>query len=188
MITKLTTSAAMKRHLIESNGSCQFVSLISETEPSMRKTGNPFLGVKKLSNRTGLINANFVSSVRRKMVAAGMDPDEYVPGSTWQEMVRDSNGKATPVSTDKKTGQKFYLRFFPHKTKSIFVLDGKQIDKKDLKPFLTVSKTADFKPIFNTIEIRNIKEMKVRKVNLRAKNQAQEILETAAAPFGWHEV
>ena len=52
---------------IKSNGTqCRFVSLVSSTAPKLRK-GCPFDGVRKVSRKNGIVNANFNTSVRNRI-------------------------------------------------------------------------------------------------------------------------
>jgi len=64
------------KDLISNKKGAQIVTLITETEPRMRKTNNPYHGgVVKLSRVNGIINFNYGNSVNRQRTREGSVPN-----------------------------------------------------------------------------------------------------------------
>lgn len=115
----------------------QFVSVITETEPRMRKTNNPYNGnVIKRSVQNGLVNFQYDEGVKRRLAKEGKDPNEFESGTSWHEPVK-LNGRLTPFCRHKKTGD-LYFRYQLHNSRSQFFNKntGDEISKDALTPFL----------------------------------------------------
>lgn len=107
-----------------------FVGIDTDTEPEMRKTGNPFVGrVRKCCSMVVQLNA----SDSKKLEA--VDPS-YVPAKVYHEAVIRPDGTVTPLSVHKTEGT-LYLRAHPLSVQSVrYYVDGVEIDKAVLEPFL----------------------------------------------------
>lgn len=151
---------------------CQFVSMVTETEVKMRKTGNPFVGAVKRSTRNGLLNVNYVAAVERNMTeAAGGVKQEYVAGSTWYTHEMTDDGKPLALCVHQKDNTKFYLQYFPHRTlgENTYYHNGvlmtpEQVAK--MKTFITEKETSEFKPTVITLAMASIRQLKARKVTM----------------------
>jgi len=174
---KLGSQCEMVGYLKSLGTECRFISMNTETEVKMRKTGNPFVGAVKRTKRNGLINVNFVKSVERKMAkAAGIKPSEvdYKAGETWYVHVMTAEGKPMPLCVDKKTETKHYLQYFPHRSfKTQYFHNGVEVSYSDLAPFITEKPVNPVKPLVITLAMKSIKNIKFRKIT--AVNETPEV-------------
>lgn len=152
---------------------CCFVSMDTVTEPKMRKTGNPFLGVRKISTRNGLINVNFEASVARRIAASlGLKESEveYTGGGTWYVHEETAEGKPLALCRHKTNGN-HYLQYFPHKSRTRYAMpNGEPVSYEQLKPFLQEQAKSEFKPVVITLGLKSIKALRVRKMVLANLN------------------
>lgn len=154
-----------------------FVSLRTETEVVMNKTGNPFIGTVKVTKRCGIINVNFVKSVRRRManiLKVDFDETVYVPGVTWYKHVHTEEGKPLSLCVHQDDAQRFYVQFFPLKTeKAEYFLNGEQLTENEVRImydfFVPKKKRNVFKPIVIVVAIDSIREMRARSITLMNK-------------------
>lgn len=116
-----------------------FVSIIAATEPKMRKTGNPYVGVAhKVAVVNGQVNFDYDHAVENARVKEGSDPDDWTKGQSWHEPVL-ADGRFTPFCRHKKDGT-YYLRI-RRQSGSSTIIDrntGQDIGEA-VKPFLQVS-------------------------------------------------
>ena len=119
--------------LMEKRGAF-FVSLIAETIPKLRKTGNPYKDVTKLVNVLGQLNWIYSNSVNNQRAREGND-DFFVPVKrVWGERLRREDKTYTPFVIHKG---KYYLELKIQKYLSEqYFSDGKEIEKRLLEPFL----------------------------------------------------
>jgi hypothetical protein len=157
----------MANFLRENGTACRFVSLISDTEPRLRKDC-PFQGVRKISRKTGLVNVNYLAACERGIAAQlGVDASEidYAPGETWHAPELTEDGKALPISQHrdaaKRTGAG-YLRFFPRRSVDTYVDgSGQTIAEETLAPyFYAKGERKEWKPCFITIGLENVRELR----------------------------
>lgn len=118
------------------------VSVVTRTEPKMRKRDNPFVenGVWYLASRVGIIGVDYASSVNRQRQREGSVIDrkgeiaEFKAESLWK-------GKGVricdKVTTHADNGG-FYLPFFPRSVSDSRFEDneGNLLSEKKLEPFL----------------------------------------------------
>lgn len=147
---------------------CQFVTLETETEVKMRKTGNPFVGAVKVTRRNGLVNVNHEARVNRRMAEAGVEAN-YEAGETWYLHETTNDGKVTPLCFSKKNPDQKYLQFFPHRTKGTkYVLNGRELTEEEvtkMKAFIPEKDWGDFKQPVITLKMDSIRAIKFRKLN-----------------------
>ena len=147
---------------------CQFISMVTETEVKMRKTGNPFVGTVKVSTRNGLVNVNHEDRVNRRMVESGLDPS-YVRGETWYVHEHNTNGKSIPLCQSKKDSSVKYLQYFPHRNMNTrYVLNGRELTSEEvtkMKTFIPEKDWGEFKQPVITLKMDSIKSIKFRKLN-----------------------
>jgi hypothetical protein len=154
---------------LKTNGTqCRFVAITIDTPVVKIKKVNPFLGVHKVSRKIGLINANYNTSVRRKIaekMGVELKEVEYENGETWYEHLKTTDGKNLPIvqhkDESKRNGQ-YYLQYFPHKSENKYVLpNGDPVSDKDIKPWLyKESERDDSKPAVIAVKLENIRQLK----------------------------
>ena len=149
---------------------CRFISLLTEVEVDMRKTGNPFVGTIKRSRRNGLINVNFAEGVRRRMMEKGVDPVNHVPGKTWYVHEQTNDGKPLPLCQSKKDNSVKYLQYYPHRSyETEYLLNGEKLSPLEIeimKTFITKPTGNEYKPIVIVLGMTSIKWVKFRKVTM----------------------
>lgn len=115
-----------------------FIGMTVETEPTMRKTGNPYAGrVRKINRVNGLVNFYYEEGVLRRLEKAGKSPDDYKKGESWHEPVLNAEGKLTPLCRHKTKGTE-YLRFQLTKAETPTYLDqnDQEVPVEVLEPFM----------------------------------------------------
>jgi hypothetical protein len=114
------------------------VTFVAVTIPQMKKTNNPYLGIKKTSTINGMAGADYESQVRTQMLRQGLDPMEFKAGPTSAGMKRVS-----AVLAYHEEKNKYYLIVSDIRSGSaVYELNGQIIDKELLKPFLYEPKPA----------------------------------------------
>lgn len=180
-IINITSTLEMVGFLKTNGTSCRFVSLLSVTVPKLKKTC-PYPGVKKVSQKVGLVNANYNTSVRRRIaekLGVELKDATYENGNVWYQHLTQDDGKPLPVVVNKtKNDGKHYLQFFPHKSNSHYIGEnGEKIADELIEPHLYArSETPDFKPCVIAIALDNVKELKASGIIIHAEDY-----ETAAA-------
>jgi hypothetical protein len=184
---------------IKSNGTaCRFVSMLSHTPVVKIKAGNPFHKVSKgkvvgdcrlfkVSRKTGLINANYNTSVRNRIaekLGVPLADVEYENGECYFEHLQTADGKNLPLIQHKdetKRASGLKLQYYPHKSTNCYVDEnGNVIADELVKPWLYAeSERPDFKPCVIGINVSNIKELRASGVIMQAEDVAEA--ETALA-------
>lgn len=158
---------------IKTNGTqCRFVSLISKTPVKLKK-GNPWKSsvkeptVFKVSKKIGIVNANYNTSVRRRLSEKNeteLKETEYQNGEVWYEHLKTSDGKDLPVVQHKNPEKQgdFYLQYYPHKTNSFYVdVNNNKIDQKEVEQWAyKKSERPDWKPNVIAVNMKNIQQLK----------------------------
>lgn len=152
---------------LKTNGTqCRFVSMTIDTPVTKMRKASPFQGVRKVARKMGIINANYNTSVRRRIaerLGVELAEVEYENGQVWYKHLTTKDGKRLPVvvHATKETG-KHYLQYFPHKSEHQYVMpNGEIVPDETLKPWLyKESERVDFKPAVIAVELGNIKQLK----------------------------
>ena len=163
---------------LKTNGTaCRFVAITTKTPVVKIKAGNPWKagmatesGLYKVSRKIGIVNANYVASVARRIAEhLGVKPAEveYEAGQTWYEHLLTGDGKALPVVQHKdeaKRGGEFYLQYFPQtdKSENVYVNEaGEPVSDAEVKPWLYAeSRRSEFKPAVIAVKLSNIHRLK----------------------------
>lgn len=148
-----------------------FISMRTETEVKMRKTGNPYLGTVKVERRNGLVNVNFVAACERNLSKETGEKVEYIPGETWYVHEQTVEGKPLPLCHHKDDDQRYYLQYFPHRVigeKEYYLKGVKLTDEqvKEMKKFITKENRPAFKPRVITLSMDSIRELKARQITV----------------------
>jgi len=185
-VVKIIDQLEMVGFLKINGTACRFVSLISDTPVVKIKKDCPYKGVRKVAKKTGIINANYNTAVRKRIadkLGVELQAVEYVNGDVWYKHLQtsDTEPKNLPVVVNKtKEDGKFYIQFFPHHSSHKYVLaNGEEIAEELLKPyFYKESPRADFKPCVISIGLDNVKELRASGVILQAPDleEAEKIL------------
>lgn len=150
---------------IRANGTaCRFVSLLSETEPKLRKDC-PFKGVKKITRTLALVNVDHAAACERGIAALlGVDAGsvDYTPGETWYRHEETQDGKHLPLCVHKEKPESgFYLQYFPRSTSSAYRdSSGNEVSHDSLAPFFYARKETEWKPQTRVVSLANIRELR----------------------------
>lgn len=165
---------------LKTNGTaCRFVAMVSITPVVKIKVSNPFgqkvkggklIGesqLNKVSRKVGIINANYNTSVRRRIaekLGVDLSAIEYENGEVWFQHLKTADGKNLPVVEHKdetKRGQ-YYLQYFPHASTNHYAnANGEVIPDNLVVPHLYhESERPDFKPAVISIKLANIVQLK----------------------------
>ena len=151
---------------LKTNGTqCRFASILSDTAPKL-KQGCPYTGVRKVSNKIGLLNANYNTSVRRRLAETNgvtLAEQDYENGEVWYEHLQTVDGKNLPVVVNKtKQDGKFYLQYFPLKSSHKYVdANGIELSETQLEPyFYKQSARPEYKPCVISIDLANVRQLK----------------------------
>ena len=183
-IVKITDPLEMAG-FIKSNGTqCRFVAIVTDTPVVKMRKNSPYQGVRKISRKNGLVNANYNTSVRNRLAetfGVKLSDVEYENGEVWYQHLTTTEGKNLPLVQHKDVTKqgKLYLQYFPHKATSVYVMpDGVNVPIEELKPWLyKESERPDYKPSVIAVELGNVKEIRASGVIM----QAEEIDQAEAA-------
>lgn len=119
------------------------LSFTARTDARLRKTGNPFGKVYKLSRINALVNFHYDQGVLRRLEKEGKSPDDFKRGESWHEPVLDGD-RLTPFCRHKTTGE-LYLRvmFLRRLGEATYITEnGSVLVEKDIAQWKTDKKEA----------------------------------------------
>ena len=170
----------------------RFVSMVSKTPVVKIKTPNPWgagaktkSGLYKVSKKIGIINANYNTSVRRKIaerLGVELKEVEYENGEVWYAHAMTPDNKPLPLVQHKDESKKhdWYLQYYPMKSINHFVNEsGEIIPDNIVQPFLyKESERPDFKPSVIVVNLANVRQLKASGViiNMPDFDEAEAIL------------
>ena len=139
------------KDLLAGVGHAMPISFSALTEAKVRKTGNPFVGVRKLSRVNAFTGADYERSVQRQQVREGDKPDFFAKSRTWGERIGpalvENKGAYYLVAQIRSTRKPVYFAQMGEMLKTI---------KADaIKPFLV--KSVSSQPLHNEVIYRNYK-------------------------------
>lgn len=148
----------------EKRGAC-FVSLLTETDPQMRKTNNPHVGVKKVTEINVTISHRYENCVNNQREREGGERDFEAKPRKWGVHYQGSR------AIIEHKGQ-FYLSAMPNPSghpKVRYVKDGAEVAKELLSAFLPASKTeetADAQGVERAVIHRDYAFSSIRKITM----------------------
>jgi len=172
---------------IKSNGTaCRFVSILTETIVTNIRKGCPYEGVIKISKKCGLVNVDYVESVKRKFAASLDEPVkniDYTAGEIWYKHLTTIDGKSLPIVVNKKTPDngEFYLQYFPTSAKSVYQMpNGEPVSEENLKPYFFKSNKVGYKPVVISVNVKNIKRLSASGVIMQTDDLPEALSALAA--------
>ena len=168
---------------LKANGTqCRFVAITTRTPVVKMKVKNPFhtlkdgkvigeVGLWKVSRKLGIINANYNTSVRRRIaekLGVELKEVEYENGEVWYQhlMTADATPRPLPVVRHKDES-KFaadgaLLQYFPQKSENAYCNGAMEpVSAETVKPYLYAeSARPDYKPAVIAVYLRNIHRLK----------------------------
>jgi hypothetical protein len=133
------------------------VGIVTQTEPKMRKTGNPFLGAVRTTRRNVFLGGNYESIVNNAKERAGESRDFEAGSLPW--------GTAVNRFLIENKG-KLYLRYFPvvngAKGEDKWTLNGEEIPVEKVQPFLYESAPSNGAGVeWRTVALENVKTVQM---------------------------
>jgi len=118
----------------------KFCSLITVTQPKVKKMGNPNPVVNKVSNSTYTLNFDYATRVENARERAGLDR-EYDKGTSWHEQVRDAQGRLMPLCRHKEKGSLYFYAALKDSGESQYFNEaGQPLDfETQVKPYMPAS-------------------------------------------------
>jgi len=167
---------------LKTNGTqCRFVSLVCKTPVVKIKVNNPFGKVFKVASKIGIINANFNTSVRKRIaekLGVVLSDVQYTNGKTWFEHVLTPEGKPLPLvqhKDERKRNGKYYIQYFPHKSTHRYVnANGEPLTDAQVEPYLyKESERSEFKPCVIALDLANVCQLKASGVVIEMPDFAE---------------
>lgn len=178
--TMKTTTEELKEQ-IKKVVTSTFISFVADTEVKMNKTGNPYLGARKVSHVSGQLGKDYEVAVNNQLAREDKDMD-FVAQPPKGKLHTDNRH----FLTDEKTRTKTYLVIYPSKkseeTKAKlpnrFYFRGVEISEELLKPFYGAISTpksqgTDKPIIYRTYELKNIKQMRLLGEDYEVENMPE---------------
>jgi hypothetical protein len=181
---------------IKSNGTeSRFVGLVTKTPVVKMRVGNPWHVIKdgkvqgecnlfKVAKSHGLINANYNTSVRRRIadkLGVTLGEVEYENGKCWYEHLKTVDGKPLPIVQHKDESKRdetgYSLQYFPLGYSGSYYVNGQgeTVPDTEVARWLHAkSDRPDYKPAVQAPKLRNI-------LSLRASGVIVEMPELAEA-------
>ncbi len=166
-VVKMVDTLEMVGFLKANGTNCRFVSITMDTPVVKMQAASPYKGVRKVARKLGLINANYNTSVRRRIaekLGVDLSDVEYENGDVWHKHLLTADGHHLPlvVHATKKNG-KHYLQYFPHKSVHQYVMpNGDTVTDEQLAPFLYKQfPRPDFKPSVISVDLDNVRQLKL---------------------------
>jgi hypothetical protein len=121
----------------------QFASIVVDTEAKLIKpktVNSKFIGLRKISYKSILLNFIYENSVRNQMVREGIDPESLVTKERTNGLVYYPNSKCLMHNADQT---KDYIWFKLEKSlETKYFLNGIEVDKKDLVGVLYIPSSS----------------------------------------------
>jgi hypothetical protein len=169
MKTKLEVSTITRdelKNILLTVNTPMFISIKSNTEVKMRKKNNPYHGTRRISEKYKILTGfDYDQSIDGRQEKEGVEKIDTNPTDRPQWFEQLSKG----LVTDKKTGEKFYLRY-QYMTDSILssklVPEINPLDKPIFDSFVIQSSNYDNQGLenplrFQVCDLRNIEEISI---------------------------
>jgi|ERR1044072_654496 hypothetical protein len=145
---------------------------------NMRKTNNPYIGVKKLTTMQIFLNSDYKKGVENRLVKEGKDKSEYIQGENTMPLVFGDNNQFIGMFFSKKTNQYEYVlqmrpndEFTPHVK---YLFNKQELAYHLIKPFIPERKKAENQGTDNEVLWRKVYLNNVLNLNFN-KEQYQLI-------------
>jgi uncharacterized protein YerC len=180
LVVSMTNELEMLGFLKANGTQCRFVSMTTRTPVVKMKASNPFhiikdgkviseVGLWKVSRKIGVINANYNTSVRRRIaekLGVRLSEVDYENGKVWYTHLMTNNNPPRPLPVvwhkeeSKRNG--YYLQYFPQKSEDVYCNAAMEpVAESVVKPYLYAeSERPDFKPAVISVGLRNIRRLK----------------------------
>ncbi len=145
---KALTAAALVDLLASVKGAT-FATLITETDARLRKTGNPYGQIRKVSRVNVCLGFQYANAVNRQRTREGSEADFVAKPRQW--------GERLPGTMLVKHEDKLYLETKVEKSLGYAFFDaaGNELTAEQVQPFLPSRSTADRQETAKEIIVRD---------------------------------
>ena len=161
MASKTITATAFLALLRSTKGS-DIATITTVTEPAMPKTGNPFLGVKKVSTMNVIIGFDYASCVNKQRTREEMEADFIAQPRKW--------GERKDTKTVEHKGQTYISLLSLRSLDTVYIKGGKEVVKADIAPFLRESTQAETQGTEKAVVYRDVKLCNVTRIKMRGED------------------
>ena len=135
------------------------IGLTVRTDARLKKTGNPFGVVWKVSKVSVLVNFHYDAGVVRRLEAEGKDPNDFIRGESWHVAVLTDDGKLTPFCIHPKTGELYIRCQLRGRGETTYFAEatGHELTKADIEAFLPKKSNYSNQGLDNPLEFLTYK-------------------------------
>lgn len=149
----------------------KFTTIVAETDPRMRKTGNPFVGATKVSRVNGVVNWIYQNSVNNQRVREGQplnqqgEVEHFSPEPRkWGQRLKHETGHVAPLVEHKG---KHYLELKVERSLGHeYRLNGETLDSQDVAEFLPKRKEGARQKVDNPVVLRDYSIENIRQITI----------------------
>jgi hypothetical protein len=164
-MSKLVTVSQAVALIRDNTKGTTFVSIDTDTEPRMRKTGNPYHGkVRKLNTMTGCVGFDYENSVNRLASKEGASERE-AKSRKWGTLTSDR------LFVEHKGNFYVQMKVESSDTPRYIGNDGTEIDVELLRPFLQKSgKSSTQSDLDGEVIVRDVKMVNVKSMRFKGQD------------------
>lgn len=146
-------------------------TIVAETVPAMRKTGNPYVGATKISRVNGLLNWIYENAVNRQRCRENTPVDangevehfEAAPRK-WGQRIRRDDGTVTPLVEHKG---KHYVELKVERSLGYeYRHNGQPVDAEAIEEFLPDRKEGARQEVENPVILRDYSIENIRQITI----------------------
>lgn len=153
------TKTQLADHLMNLRGA-KFTTIVAETDPRMRKTGNPYVGAKKVSRVNGVVNWVYQNSVNNQRCRENQPLDQsgevehFEPEPRkWGTRLKHDTGHVAPLVEHK--GKRYLELKVERSLGHEYRLNGEVVDSEAVAEFLPNRKEGARQKVDNPVILRD---------------------------------
>lgn len=151
----------------------KILALTTETDARLKKTGNPYDGVVKVSRINVMVNFHYDSGVLRQLAAEGKSADDFKRGESWHVPVLTEEGFLTPFCQNPKTGELYLrVRVLGRGETRYFTKGGQELTHADVEAWLPKESGYKNQGCESVLEFKVYKLASVLEVGVDGRNYA----------------
>lgn len=150
------------------------VTIVTETKPQMRKTGNPFNEAVKVSRVNGIINWVYQNSVNAQRLRENQPIDNtgevehFTPKPRkWGVRLTKENGQVAPLVEHK--GRHYLELKVERSLGHEYQMGDRTIDPKEIAPFLPVRKEGERQMVDSPVILRDYAIESIRQITMNGE-------------------
>lgn len=182
LVVSMTNELEMLGFLKTNGTQCRFVAMTTRTPVVKMRVSNPFhtiksgkvvgeVGLWKVSRKIGIINADYNTSVCRRIaekLGVKLGEVEYENGEVWYQHFMTNDNPPRPLCVVRHKDESEYqkkgalLQYFPQKSTNAYANGAMEpVAYEVVEPYLYAeSARPDYKPSVISVYLRNIRQLK----------------------------